>query len=441
MKDKGHDVQMKPWDAPRRHPGVEKALGAGVLMGAMLMTAAPAIAEVQWDFSGFASIGAGKLSDDTLEFMDYTGDEWSMDSDSALALQAIMQTGDRWSVTGQVLAKGFTFGEYSPYEPQLEWLFVSYEITPELRVRGGRLRLPYFVYSESLEIGYSYPWVRPPIEMYANFLEPFANFDGIDLTLQKQMGDFDNEFKIFGGSAKKEYRGRDVNIEKTAGFAVLSRWDEFTFRYCYNWNRMSIYDPNLQYPIDMYHQVEEVANSLHFDGAEIFGDIADTLRLDSKVYQYHGLGAQWEHDAWTVIAERLTTQGPGKQFSFENDGWYLTVAHQIDDWMPYVSIGEYRSEMDPKINRRILASYNVIAEGLNDQVDTLRSQTMEGIDDLSVYHKSTTLGIRYDFHPSAALKLETEYFNFKSTGQMLFDGSEEEPDHVLATSIVIDVVF
>jgi hypothetical protein len=441
MKGKVHDVQNRHRDVTRRHSGATRSFVGALLVGGALLAATPAMAKVQWDFSGFASIGAGKLSDDTLEFMDYTGDEWSMDSDSVIALQAIMQAGDRWSVTGQVLAKGFTFGEYSPYEPRLEWLFVSYELTPELRVRGGRLRLPYFVYSESLEIGYSYPWVRPPIEMYANFLEPFANFDGIDLTLQKQMGDFDNEFKIFGGSTQKEYRGRDVNIEKTAGFAVMTRWDEFSFRYCYNWNRMSIYDPNLQEPIDFYHQVEDVATSLNLQGAGIFGDIADTLRLDSKVYQYHGLGAQWEHDAWTVIAERLTTQGPGKQFSFENDGWYLTVAHQIDDWMPYVSIGEYRSEMDPKINRRIMASYNVIPSGFNDQVDELRSQTMAGIDDLSVYHKSTTLGIRYDFHPSAALKLEAEYFNFKSTGQMLFDGSKEEPDHVLATSIVIDVVF
>lgn len=441
MKRKVQDVQIQQ-NRPsqrRRKPGVRRKIQG--LMSCLLLASTPTLAEVEWDFSGFASIGAGKLSNDSLEFMDYTGDEWSMDSDSAVALQAIMQTGDRWSVTGQVLAKGFTFGEYSPYEPRLEWLFASYELTPELRVRGGRLRLPYFVYSESIEIGYSYPWVRPPIEMYANFLEPFANFDGVDLTWQKAIGEFDNEFKVFAGSAEAEYRGREVDVEKTAGFAALTRWEEFSFRYCYNWSRMSIYDPELQLPIDSYLYAEEIATSFGIPGAQIFGDIADTLRLDSKVYQYHGFGAQWEHGAWTIIAEKLATQGPGKQFSFENDGWYLTVARQIDDWMPYVSVGEYRSEMDPKINRRVLASYSVIPAGFSADLDFLRSETVAGISDLSVYHRSATLGVRYDFHSNAAIKLETEYFNFQSTGQMLFDGSEEEPDHVVATSIVVDVVF
>lgn len=442
MKRKVQDVQKQHNRQPQRRatPNFRRKMQG--VMGCLLLATTPAMAEVEWDFSGFASIGAGKLSNDTLEFMDYTGDEWSMDSDSALALQAIMQTGDRWSVTGQVLAKGFTFGEYSPYEPRLEWLFASYELTPELRVRGGRLRLPYFMYSESIEIGYSYPWVRPPIEMYANFLEPFANFDGVDLTLQKAIGEFDNEFKVFAGSAEAEYRGREVDVEKTTGLAALTRWNEFTFRYCYSWNRMSIYDPDpdIVAAMDGYRLAEQFATAANIPGAEIFGDIADTLRLDSKVYQYHGFGAQWEHGPWTVIAEKLATQGPGKQFSFENDGWYVTVAHQIDAWMPYVSVGEYRSEMDPKINRRILASYEVIGPGIA-ALDDLRTRTMASISDLSVYHRSTTLGIRYDFHSNAALKLEAEYFSFKSTGQMLFDGSEEEPDHVIATSIVVDVVF
>lgn len=401
----------------------------------MLMLSPPAMAELQWDFSGFASIGAGKLSDNTLTFMDYTGDEWSMDSDSALALQAIVQTGDRWSLTGQVLSKGFSFDERNPYEPRLEWLFASYELSPELRVRGGRLRTPHFLYSESLEIGYSYPWVRPPIEMYANFLEPFANFDGIDLTLQKEIGSFENEFKIFGGHTEGEYRGRDVNIEKTGGFAVMSRWDAFTFRYCYNWNRLSLYDPKLELPYKLF---QGFAVS---EGEPIFNEIADTLHLESKVFQYHGLGMQWEHGAWTVIAEKLKTEGPGKQFSFENDGWYLTVAHQIEDWMPYVSVGEYRSQMDPAITKRVRESYNAVNAGSNVVLDILRELTILGIDDLSVYHRTVTAGIRYDFHSNAALKLEAEYFNFLSTGQMLFDHSKPEPDSVLATSIVIDVVF
>lgn len=119
----------------------------------------------------------------------------------------------------------------------------------------------------------------------------------------------------------------------------------------------------------------------------------------------------------------------------------MTVAHQIEDWMPYVSVGEYRSQMDPAITKRVRESYNAVNAGSNVVLDILRELTILGIDDLSVYHRTVTAGIRYDFHSNAALKLEAEYFNFLSTGQMLFDHSKPEPDSVLATSIVIDVVF
>lgn len=391
-------------------------------------------AELQWDYSGFASLGAGKLSNDSLTFMDYDG-EWSLDSDSMLAMQLIVQSDERWSVTGQVLSKGFSFDGHDPYEPRLQWLFVGYELSPELRVRVGRLRTPHFLYSESLEIGYSYPWVRPPVDMYANFLEPFANFDGMDLTWQKDVLGLESEFLVFAGSTETGYRGRDIDVGKMAGMAALTRWDAFTFRYCYNWNQLSIFDPKLQVPIQYYQLASELT------GQQIFNDIANSLQMDAGIFQYHGLGVQWDAEPWTVIAEKLKNIGPGKQFSFDNDGWYLTVGRQMDAWMPYVSVGEYRSQIDPAINKRVRDSYAILPAGISGDLDYLREQTILGMDDLSVYHRSYTAGVRYDFHPNAALKVETEYFHFRSTGQMLFDDSQPEPSSVVATTLVIDVVF
>lgn len=406
------------------------------LFGGIALLSSSAWAELQWDFSGFASYGVGKLSDSALTLLDYTGDHWSSRPDSVLGLQSILQTGDRWSLTGQVVAKGYSFDGRNPYDPRLEWFFVSYEATPDVRLRLGRLRTPHFLYSESLEIGYSYPWVRPPVNMYANFLEPFSNFNGADVTLQKEIGDFENEFKVFAGSEKGKYRGRDVDVEKMAGFTAQSKWEGFTFRYCYNWNRISITDPNLKLPYDLF---TSFANNLH---EPIFADIADTLHVDGQVFQYHGLGVQWEDGPWTVIAEKLMTQGPDRQFSFENDGRYVTVARQIESFMPYLTVGDYRSQMQHSMTHRIYDSYNVVPARQNGLLDYLRTKTIAGIDDLSVFQRSITLGLRWDFHTNADVKIEAEYFShLKSTGQMLFDASEPEPHHVLATSLVFDVVF
>lgn len=40
---------------------------------------------------------------------------------------------------------------------------------------SDRLRTPQYAHSDALDIGYSYPWVRPPVEMY-NL--PLDNYEG-----------------------------------------------------------------------------------------------------------------------------------------------------------------------------------------------------------------------------------------------------------------------
>lgn len=401
---------------------------------ALCLATPTAYAEPEWNFSGFASIGAGKINEESLTFFDYD-EHWSFDSDSMLALQGIVEATDKLSFTGQVISKGFTFDERSPYEPELNWLFASYEVSHSLRVRGGRLRTPLFLYSESLETGFSYPWVRPPVAMYAHFLEPFANFDGFDATWFNDVAGYESEFSFFAGTTKDKYRGRDVDLHKTWAFTAQTQLDALKLRYCYSWNRISITNPNLEDAAKLYRTFASV---LH---APIFNEIADSAALDAKVFQYHALGLQWERDGWQWIAEKFLTVGPGKQYSFENDGWYVSLARQINAFMPYLTIGEYSSEIDPHIAQRVTSSYSVVPAGAIPLLDTLRSQTFIALEGLSVTQGSTALGVRYEVSSTSALKFEAEYFNFNSTGQMTFDENGEEPKHAVATTIVFDVVF
>lgn len=53
----------------------------------------------------------------------------------------------------------------------------------------GRLRIPFFYYSEFLEVGYAYNWVRLPSDIY-NI--SFSSFDGIDFTQRFSIGSLDN---------------------------------------------------------------------------------------------------------------------------------------------------------------------------------------------------------------------------------------------------------
>ena len=54
----------------------------------------------------------------------------------------------------------------SNFKADVDWAYVSYELTPKLLVQAGHKRLPIYYYSDFMYVGYAYPWVRPPQDLY-----------------------------------------------------------------------------------------------------------------------------------------------------------------------------------------------------------------------------------------------------------------------------------
>lgn len=404
------------------------------------MTCSMARAEMSWDFSGFASLGAGKVNRDDLTFMDYNGD-WSFDSDSMLALQGILGLTSRFSMTGQVVSRGYNVDDnVEPYAPEIEWFFASYDLNPDTRLRFGRLRTPHYLFSESLEIGYSYPWARPPVDVYVFFLEPFSHFDGADISYQTTVGDgFETELKAFGGRMSGTFMGIDIEVSRTVGAVVSTKKDDLTLRYGINTNRTDLHLPGGQVAIDGF----DTAASFW---PTTFGGMSENFYDNNQEYRYHGAGLQWEPGAWNITAEKFLFLGPKEQYSLDSRGYYISVGRQYGDWMPYGVIGEYRTRIDKRIVQQIKATYDVVPENLSEAtkpLDDLRQGAIAALLQRDIGQRTQTLGLRWDFRKDADLKLEFQYFTFlsNSTGHMLPDDDTNKPPHAIATAIIMDVVF
>lgn len=410
----------------------------GALLAACWLGSVCAQARVGWDVSGFASLGAGVLSRGGTSYMDYD-DEWSFDSDSMLAIQGIVTPTERMAVTAQVVARGFSFDNDDAYQPEMEWFFVSYELAPEIRVRGGRLRTPHYLYSESLEVGYSYPWVRPPVDVYVFFLEPFSHFDGADITLQSSVRGIETEFKVFGGQMSGDFLGIDIDVSRVAGFTASARVDELLLRYGYNNNRIDLSLPGGQVLVDGF----AFATSLD---RGTFGGISESFYNQNDEFQYHGAGFQWEPGTWSLVGENFLLQGPSEGFSFDSRGWYISLGRQFGNWMPYTVVSEYRTRIDSRIVYQIRDTYSVYPAGMGgvfDSLDQLRSGALAVLKERNIAQRGNTLGVRWDFHRNAALKLEFQYFDFltQSTGHMLPDDVTEKVSDIVSTTVIMDVVF
>jgi len=65
------------------------------------------------------------------------------------------------------------------YQVHADWFYATYAANEDLHFRFGRLKVPFFMVSNYIDIGHAYPWVTPPQEVYSTNLINSA--DGIEL--------------------------------------------------------------------------------------------------------------------------------------------------------------------------------------------------------------------------------------------------------------------
>src|SRR3990167_10128410 len=116
-------------------------------------------------FNGFLSTGAAVSSSQAPYEIPGHGtvtNKVGYAANSLLGLQMEAQLSDKLSVVAQVVANGNNIDGNVPYRVNAEWAFLKYKPFENLQVRAGRFRMPLFMYSDTLEVGYSYPWIFAP---------------------------------------------------------------------------------------------------------------------------------------------------------------------------------------------------------------------------------------------------------------------------------------
>jgi hypothetical protein len=78
----------------------------------------------------------------------------------------------------------------------LEWAYLSYEPAQDWTVLIGRRRIPIYFYSDFMDVGFAYPWVRPPQDLYG---WEFNNFNGFTVAKVTRWNDWSARASVFLG--------------------------------------------------------------------------------------------------------------------------------------------------------------------------------------------------------------------------------------------------
>ncbi len=394
---------------------MKKVLKVGLPIALLALSTVSATATADVRINGFASFVAGQTLGEDESYLGYNND-LSFSNESIFALQATADLGDGLSATAQIVAEGS-----EGFNTEFAWAYLSYELSDYTTFRAGRLRLPFYLYSDFLDVGFAYPWVRPSNAMY-NL--PFSNYDGVSLLHNKLLGDWDFTFNFLAGELQDTFFEESSPTE-----GQLTNFFGLATTFSYNWfsGYVTYIAGEVTIPVAGVEGFADLATALGTPA-----DVANTLRMDGDTGWFFGTGFNIDYDKWSIIAEYSKYKVEDSVLESADEASYISIGYRVKEGiMPFVLFENFETPESEDILTRFPSAtippigtpydgvpLNFAAKGLVDQINRDEYTAM-------------SVGVRYDFHPSAVFKIQ-----YTSKDNKLSDAEDAD-----AIAIAVDIVF
>lgn len=333
-----------------------RVLGLAICLAS---TSAFALEQGEALINGFGTVGVTHLGgeDDGRSYgiSGQTNDSWRGDQLSKFGAQLTYGVTDTVGLTLQTTAKAYG----DEWKANLEWAYLSWQSTDNLMMRFGRLRTPVYMYSESIDVGFSYPWLRLPDEVYSQV--QLSNYEGADIVYNLPLSFATLSFQLAGGIAKnRDYyiydEEFDINYDNVFGSSVSLATNDFgTFRVGY-----------VEADIDT-----EIAGSF----TDIFGNpgTATLLALDKDKGKFTSIGYQYDNGTW-LTANEWTSRVIENDGSNSTDSFYLMGGRRFGDFLAHVTYAQLDEDEGRQSSWTLGLNYNilptVVLKGEYKRVDT-----------------------------------------------------------------------
>lgn len=304
-------------------------------------------------FGGFGSFGATHSSQSLGDYvLDGTvpkgagrSSNWSAGNDSRIGVQATA------NFTPQVSAVLQVISEYQPdntYHPGVEWANVKYAFSPENYIRAGRIALPTFMNSETRKVGYSYPWIHPPVDLYR--VLSITNSDGIDARYRFEIGDAINSIKVIYGRNRNEHPNSISTSKDIWGIFDKFEYGAAIFRLAYQ---------------------TRMASSLNLQTG-----VAGAWVQNSDL----SAGAAYDTGDWFIMSEWIQRKSAAKLCAM-----YVSGGYRMDKLTPFLTYSN---------------------NGMDSFLPGYPPPTAAAIQQAKKSQSTASIGIRWDFMKNTDLKLQ-----------------------------------
>ena len=231
-------------------------------------------------------------------------DNWSTANDTRIAGHMAAQYSPKISVVLQVDSE---YHVGNTYEPEVEFANVKYAFTPDVYCRAGRIALPTFLESENRDIGYTYVWIHPPVEVYRQ--EPITHSDGVDVNYRLQLGETGHSIKALYGRSTGEMGDAQTTVSLTSEH-MLGIFDTIE------------YGPTI---VHLGYQERDTNSGYILTGQPEY------LVKDSDL----SVGIKYDPGNWFAMSEWIQ-----RKSTYKTDAMYVSAGYRVNKFTPYLTYSQ-----------------------------------------------------------------------------------------------------
>lgn len=315
----------------------------------------------------------------------------------------------------------------------IDLAYLDFQLNPGNTLRLGRIGYGPFLMSDHRNLGYAYPWVRPPREFYSWI--PIYSFDGGELS-----------HDIFHGDARWRLRAQFGR----SGFDIPMGRENFDFKVDNLWSLSVSHQAGpwrFKTGISGFRSIVEAAPlaGLHTGLDQLaalaipgISHEAATLRREISFkgarIRYYTLGAAYDDGRWIAQAE-LGYSDSSRTIAPSSRTAYMAIGRRFGDLTPYLLLSASRPDKSKLGAEHDWAVIN--QAGTQAVAYSVANSTRQDQETLS-------LGTRWDFDSRAALKLQWDHSRIHPQGYALWFRSPQtnaRDSKVNLFTVSLDFVF
>jgi len=329
-----------------------------------------------------------------------------------------IQVSDKWSDTISFTAQGLVRknGSNNAFTGELAWAFAKYKFNDDFSFRVGRIGLPIYMISDFRNVGYANTMLRPPDEVYRQV--SLDNVDGADVVYQHSFDDTTLTAQFAAGHGKVDSPGPyEVQYHPVTALNVVVENGPFSFR---------LGRADAHFTVENYASLTTLVATVKTYG---IGALAPDLTIDDVKGSFTSLGMTMDYKNFLIQSEYAKRKTESRLVP-DTTSWYAMFGYRIGKFTPYYNYATVKQDS--------ITSYATLptAGPLAPLTAAIDGAITTGL------RSTNTLGVRWDFYKSAALKVQFDRVKLKDgTAGSFLNPTPSFTGPVNVYAAAIDFVF